>query len=138
MNKSVLLIIAFFLVTMPVFAVETAIKVTPKQNYSTCQSYPKEGDYIEFITIEDTAGIPKGTVVKGLLTERVENDFEGKVGSFYIEQFKMNGKNLNGIIYQKGNPHALFLEHVLSLMIIRGGEAFLRPNKDIFTLYIKD
>ena len=138
MNKFVLLIITFFLITIPVSAVETAIKVTPKQFYSTCNSFPKEGDYIEFVTIEEKVGIPKGTVVKGLLTERVENDFEGKIGSFYIEQFKINNKNLNGIIYQKGNPHLFFLEHIFNSMWTRGGEAFLRPNKDIFTLYIKD
>jgi len=123
---------------LPVYSAETAIKVTPKKEYSTCKPYPKEGDYIEFVTIEENSKIPKGSIVEGLLTERIENDFEGKVGSFYIEQFKINGKKLNGIIYQKGNPHALFLDNVLSSMWVRGGEAFLKPNKQIFTLYLEE
>ena len=138
MLKHFIVILILSLIIMPVYAVETAVKVTPKQKYSTSKPYPKEGDYLEFVTVEENIKIPKGTLVKGLLSNRVENDFEGKVGSFYIEQFKVNGKSLNGIIYQKGNPHSLFLEHVFSSVWIRGGEAFLRPNKDIFTLYIKD
>lgn len=138
MTRFLTFILLFFLTFNSVSAIETAIKVTPKQVYSTCKPYPKEGDYIEFLTVEDKSGIKKGTLVQGLLTERIENDFEGKVGSFYIEQFKVNGKNLNGIIYQKGNPHALFLDNILSSMWVRGGEAFLIPNKHIFTLYLKD
>lgn len=138
MHNFLKLILVCILITMPVLAVETAIKVTPKQKYSTSKQYPKEGDYIEFVTVEETAEIQKETLVKGLLTKRIENDFEGKVGSFYIEQFKLNDKNLNGIIYQKGNPHALFLENVFNSMWVRGGEAFLKPNKHVFTLYLKE
>ena len=138
MIRLTVLILLLLILIMPVSAVETAVKITPKQVYSTSKAYPQEGDYIEFVTVEDIAGIKKGTVVTGLLTEKTENNFEGKIGSFYIEQFKINGKNLDGIIYQKGNPHALFLEHIFNSMWVRGGEAFLVPDKDIFTLYLKE
>lgn len=132
------------------FASEIAIKVTPVKLYSTCQTDIQEGDLLEFKTVETVENIKAGTKVTGLLTERKENGFSGNVASLYIEQFKINGKNLNGIIYQKGNLHNVYFEYfdwlfALPLKIfnstasyVRGGEAFLRPNKDIFTLYLKD
>lgn len=132
------------------FASEIAIKITPAHIYSTCKPEPKEGDFLEFKTIEDSGNIKTGTLVTGLLTERIENGFSGNIGSLYIEQFKINGKNLDGIIYQKGNPHNVYFEYfdwlfALPLKIfnstasyVRGGEAFLRPNKDVFTLYLKE
>ena len=143
-------LIFLLLVFQQAFAVETVVKITPAMQYSTCQTLPKEGDYIEFKTIEDTENIKAGTTVTGLLTERKENGFSGKVGSFYIEQFKVNGKNLNGVIYQKGNEHPIYYEYFDGLFslplkifspensFVRGGEAFLRPNKDVFTLYLKE
>lgn len=149
MHKQICIIIAF-LFCQQVFASEIAIKVTPVKLYSTCQTDIQEGDLLEFKTVETVANIKAGTKVTGLLTERKENGFSGNVASLYIEQFKINGKNLNGIIYQKGNPHNVYFEYfdwlfALPLKIfnstasyVRGGEAFLRPNKDIFTLYLKD
>lgn len=143
-------LILLLLVFQQAFAVETILKVTPAKFYSTCNSIPKEGDYLEFKTIEDTENIKAGTTVTGLLTERKENGFSGEVGSFYIEQFKINGKDLNGIIYQKGNEHPIYYEYFdwlfsIALKIfspensfVRGGEAFLKPDKDIFTLYLKE
>jgi len=142
-------LILILLVTPQVFAADIAVKITPTQEYSTCNPVPKEGDFIDFIVVEDVNEIKAGTLVKGLLTERIENGFSGDVASLYIEQFKVNGKNLSGIIYQKGNPHAIYFEYfdwIVSLPIkifnpsnsfIRGGEAFLRPNADVYTLYLK-
>ena len=149
MHKQICIIIAF-LFSQQVFASEIAIKVTPVKLYSTCQTDIQEGDLLEFKTVETVENIKAGTKVTGLLTERKENGFSGNVASLYIEQFKINGKNLNGIIYQKGNLHNVYFEYfdwlfALPLKIfnstasyVRGGEAFLRPNKDIFTLYLKD
>ncbi|MBR1942906.1 hypothetical protein IJ843_04145 [bacterium] len=133
-----------------VFAAETTIKITPAKVYSTCQKTPQEGDILEFVTVEDIGNIKKGTLVTGLLTERVENGFSGQVASLYVEQFKVNGKKINGILYQKGNPHEVYFQYydwlcALPLKIfnpegsyVRGGEAFLKPNKDIFTMYLED
>lgn len=143
-----LFVMIFFMTQSFVFASE--IQITPVIKYSTCKQNPKEGDYIEFVTVNDAENIKAGTKVLGLLTERKENGFSGQVASFYIEQFKVNGKNLDGIIYQKGNNHKVYFEYydwIFSLPLkifnpefsfVRGGEAFLRPNEDIFTLYLKD
>ena len=68
-----------------------------------------EGDFIEFVTVDDIANFKKGTTVIGLVTEVVENGFGGRVATVYIEQFKLNkNKNLKGIVYQKGNTHPIF------------------------------
>ena len=144
-------LIALLLILQPVFAAETAIEVTPKQKYSTCAKFPQVGDFLDFVTVQDVKGYKKGTLVQGLVTERQENGFSGRVGTLYVEQFKINGKNLNGNIYQKGNNHPVYFEYYDWLIgifakilidkeasYVRGGEAFLRPNKDIFTLYLKD
>jgi len=143
-------LIFLFIMFHQAFALETTVKITPAKFYSTCNSIPKEGDYLEFKTIEDVGNIKSGTSVTGLLTERKENGFSGKVASFYVEQFKINGKNLNGVIYQKGNEHQTYYEYfdwIFSLPLkifspensfVRGGEAFLKPDKDIFTLYLKE
>ena len=138
------------LIFQQAFALETVVKITPAKFYSTCNSNPKEGDYLDFITLEDVGSFKAGTKVTGLLTERKENGFSCKVASFYIEQFKINGKNLSGVIYQKGNEHQVYFEYfdwIFSLPLkifspensfVRGGEAFLRPDKDVFTLYLKE
>ena len=143
-------LIFLLLIFQQAFALETALKITPAKFYSTCNLTPKEGDYLEFKTIEDVGNIKSGTSVTGLLTERKENGFSGKVASFYVEQFKINGKNLDGVIYQKGNEHSVYYEYfdwIFSLPLkifspensfVRGGEAFLRPDKDVFTLYLKE
>jgi len=148
--KRICLTLVLLTLTQQVFAKEIAIKVTPAKLYSTCNIYPQEGDLIEFVTIENVDDIKAGTSVIGLLTERIENGFSANVASLYVEQFKINNKNLNGIIYQKGNQHDIYFEYfdwLVSIPIkifnpsssfVRGGEAFLKPNKDIFTLYLKE
>ena len=57
---------------------------------------------------------------------------------------------MSGVIYQKGNEHQVYFEYfdwIFSLPLkifspensfVRGGEAFLKPDKDIFTLYLKE
>lgn len=149
MFQRICLIIAL-LFYQQVFASEIAIKITPAKLYTTCNNEIKEGDFLEFKTVEDAEQIKAGTVVTGLLTERKENGFSCEVASLYIEQFRVNGKILDGIIYQKGNEHPIYFEYFdwlfsMPLKIfspensfIRGGEAFLRPDKDIFTLYLKE
>lgn len=149
MFKKICLIIVLLL-CQQTFAVEIPIKITPAKEYSTCKNQPKEGDFLYFVTIEDTKEIKAGTEVVGLLTERKENGFSSDVASFYVEQFKIDKKNLNGIVYKKGNEHSLYFEYfdwLVSIPLkifspensfVRGGEAFLIPHKDVFTLYLKD
>ena len=145
MFKRLFVVLILIFCTQQVFAKEVAVQITPARDYKTSNNGIKEGDFIDFVTINDVANFKKGTPVKGLVTEVVENGFGGKVATVYIEQFKLNeNKNLKGIIYQKGNTHPIFFEYFgnvdgssLGFSPIRGGEAFLRPNKDIFTLYLE-
>lgn len=150
MFKRLLIAVFIIFIAQQSYAKEIAIKITPVKEYSTANLTPKEGDYIKFLTTEDSGGIKAGTPVTGLLTERSENGFGGKVASLYIEQFKINGKKMDGIVYKKGNPHEIYFEYfdfifALPLKVfdpscsyVRGGEAFLKPNVDIFTLYLKE
>ena len=150
MYRKLLILILLIFISQQAFAKEIPIKITPAKEYSTTNTYPKEGDYLTFVTVEDADEIKAGTPLKGLLTERVENGFGGKVASLYVEQFKINSKKLNGIVYKKGNPHEVYFEYFDNVMAlplklfddscsyVRGGEAFLKPRSDIFTLYLKD
>lgn len=145
MFKRLFAIFILLFCTQQVFAKEIAIQITPAHVYKTSNNGIKEGDFIEFVTVDDVANFKKGTTVIGLVTEVVENGFGGRVATVYIEQFKLNkNKNLKGIVYQKGNTHPIFFEYFgnvddssLGFSPIRGGEAFLRPHKDIFTLYLE-
>ena len=145
MLKRIFAILVLIFCTQQVLAKEIAVQVTPAHVYKTSNNAIKEGDFIEFVTVQDVANLKKGTQVQGLVTEVRENGFGGRIATVYIEQFKTNtGSPLKGIIYQKGNPHPLFFEYIgtpssdnLGFSPIRGGEVFLRPNKDFFTLYLE-
>lgn len=150
MFKRLLTAIFIIFIAQQSYAKEIPVKITPAKKYSTTNITPKEGDYVKFVTTENINGIKAGTPVIGILSERSENGFGGKTAELYIEQFKINDKNLNGIVYKKGNPHEIYFEYfdnILALPLkifddscsyIRGGEAFLKPNIDIFTLYLKE
>ena len=145
MFKRLFVVLILIICTQQVFAKEVAVQITPARNYKTSNNGIKEGDFIDFVTVKDVANFKKGTPVKGLVTEVIENGFGGRVATVYIEQFKLNeNKNLKGIVYQKGNTHPIFFEYFgnvdgssLGFSPIRGGEVFLRTNKDIFTLYLE-
>ena len=145
MFKRLFAIFILLFCTQQVFAKEIAVQITPAHVYKTSNNGIKEGDFIEFVTVDDVANFKKGTTVIGLVTEVVNNGFGGKFATVYIEQFTLQGKKLDGIIYQKGNNHPIFFEYFsgvdgqsLGFSPFRGGEAFLRPNKDIYTVYLKD
>lgn len=144
MLKRIFAILVLTFCTQQVFANEVALQITPAKEYKTSNNGIKEGDTLEFVTVNCVSNIKKGTSISGLVTEVKENGFGGRVATVYIEQFKVNNKPLKGIIYKKGNPHPIFFEYFgnvddssLGFSPIRGGEVFLRPNKDIFTLYLE-
>lgn len=144
MLKKILLAISLIIFANQVFA-ETPVQITPAKEYKTSNNSIKEGDTLNFVLINEVKNYKKGTPVTGLVTEVVNNGFGGKIATVYVEQFKLENKSLNGIIYQKGNNHPIFFEYFsgadgqsLGFSPFRGGEVFFRPNKDIFTLYLKD
>lgn len=150
MYKKLFIAILLFFITQQVYAKEIEIKITPQKEYSTAHQTPKTGDYLNFVVTEDSSKIKAGTIVTGLLTDRIENGFGGKPAELYIEQFKIDDIKLEGIVYKKGNMHKIYFDYfdnifALPLKIfdsscsyVRGGEVFLKPNVDIFTLYLKE
>ena len=143
--KKLFALLILLLFTKVSFAQEIPVQITPVKEYKTTNNSIKEGDTLKFVLVNDVKTFKKGTEVTGLVTEVVNNGFGGKFATVYIEQFTLQGKKLDGIIYQKGNNHPIFFEYFsgvdgqsLGFSPFRGGEAFLRPNKDIYTLYLKD
>ncbi len=146
-------VIALTLIFIQIFSVEAfaktiAIKLTPDTIISTSKDKYQEGDNITLKTTEDIFNnknliIKKGTIAEGLITSLKPNDFVSVPAEIYAEQFKIkdiNGKilHLNGIIDKKGRDHHLFNQFLPFIIgFERGGEVFITPNKDIFTLYLE-
>lgn len=145
-----LLILSFALIfqAKAAFAESIPVKLTSEQKITTCNRNLQEGDNITLITTDDIFVnskllIKKGTQTEGLITSLVDNDFESVPASIYAEQFKIkdvNGKirKLNGVVFKEGRNHWMlnqFLPFVAT--IIRGGESFILPNKDFFTLHME-
>lgn len=132
------------------FSEDILVEIAPLQLYSTVNKHPQIGDSVDFVVVKDVYNgqniiLKNGALVKGIVTDREENDFYGKEAVLCVEQLKalsQNGKwvNLSGIILKKGNDHPILLDHVLgdtAMTLTRGGEAFLRPSQDIFNLYLR-
>lgn len=148
MKRRVLLLINFIFLfqIFPCLAKEIPVNIVPVSKITTCNENIQEGDFIDFfvaenVNVKSKIFIPKGQKVRGTLTTLEDNDILLKPASIYIEDFKttdINGKevNLNGIVYKKGNDHSLFKEIIL-IDFIRGGEVFLTPEKDKFTLFLE-
>jgi len=144
-KKIFLTIICLFLFVTVVFSKEVAVKISPVKVITTSDLKLKIGDCVEFSLAEDinlnSKCLKKGDKVYGIVTSREENGFLGQVASVYIENFYIKdscGKRikLKGVIYKKGTCHDVitgFLQ--LFLVVIRGGEVWIKPGEDLFTLY---
>ena len=84
MFKRLFAIFILLFCTQQVFAKEIAVQITPAHVYKTSNNGIKEGDFIEFVTVDDVANFKKGTTVIGLVTEVVENGF----GVLFVEIFE--------------------------------------------------
>ncbi|MDD3238430.1 MAG: hypothetical protein PHV37_10090 [Candidatus Gastranaerophilales bacterium] len=135
--------IAIFL-AQPAFSKDIPVLLSPEVTLSTTSDVPQEGDIIKFkvkqtVTYKNLT-INKNAVASGMLASREENDYYGKVASLYIDQLRVCGSNgesikLKGVILKKGNDHPNLSDW--GFFLIRGGEAFLRPKKDIFTVFLE-
>lgn len=146
MKKFFCLFICLFFVLQAGWTKEVAVKISPTVKLTTSDAILMPGDKADFFVIEDVnlnsmTYLKKGDKVSGVVINREENGFLGQVAAMDIENLyaiNSDGKRikLNGIVYKKGTCHDVvngFLEPFI--VLIRGGEVQMEPNKDIFTVY---
>lgn len=123
------------------------IKVKIKNKYSTKDNF-NEGEYIDFITLEDAKiknkNYPKGSTVKARIETVSQNKSWGVPSDLVVGNFTLNGNKLTGEILKTGANRSLwvypaviagcmFLGAGLLLIPIRGGHAKIRPS-EVYTL----
>lgn len=119
---------------------ETSYKIKIKEALTTKNKKLKEGDYIDFILIEDTSIDKKGTIIKARIENISQNNSYGVPASISISNFKINNNLIEGAIEKTGANRAIWLyptTYFLSLFFgigvllipIRGGHAKLKPNE---------
>lgn len=134
-----LLLISILLTGLSAFAEEVPVTITPIQKISTGDKYLKEGDTVNFTDINT------GEEITGIIKEVLPNGFAGDTASILINNFKYKNsdKILNGQIYIKGGEHKKYQDLAdngiaPALVIIRGGEVILQPNKTKLTIFFDD
>lgn len=126
----------------------TTIKIKIK-NYLTTKSFPKEGEMVEFETIEDVkirnVLYKKGTTIKGRIENISQNESYGVPADMILSNFKLGEISLAGDIEKAGANRTLWLRPVVwvtssffgagyLLIPIRGGHAKIRPE-EVFEIY---
>lgn len=142
---SIVFLILFFL---PVSALATtAVLVVPETKITTSNPNLKEGDSIYFIVVKavflkNKLLIKEGSITEGIVTYLEPNSWSGAeakitLGQFVVRDASNKRLKLVGNVYKAGNCHedcsALF-----HLWPIRGGEVQIKPEKDSFTLFLKE
>lgn len=121
---------------------KTEVIVTPESVITTASQSLQEGDYVDFLVINNPcAKIKQGATVKGLVTYIEENGFWGKYAKITIEQLFTLDKNnniikLDGCIFDQGSSHQHLLE--IPYLNLRGGEVVMKPDKNFYKLYLKE
>lgn len=140
------ILLTFFLINNCVLAKEIPVKIRPEKKISTSDLTLLEGDNVNFIITEDVVSnsktiFKKGQKVSGVITCIENNNYFIEPAKIYIEQFCVINADsrvrLKGIVYKKGSEHAKINE-VLAINLIRGGEAHIKPEKDVFIIYFED
>jgi len=123
------------------------IKVKIKENYTT-KNKLDEGDFIEFVTLEDIKiknnFYPKNSIVKARLETISQNKIWGVPSDVIVGNFSIDNHKLFGNIEKTGANRALWLYPTVYLTVgffglglllipIRGGHAKIK-TKEIYTL----
>jgi len=144
LKRFVFILFLMLLYTGIVSAGEIPVEVTPVSKITTGNKILQEGDFVEFKLTKDAGGLKKGELVTGIVTSIEPNGFMGKAAFLSIEGFRLNesGQKLGGGVLLSGNEHNQVMEFkdhlLLPTMYVRGGEITLRPDKDIFILYLEN
>ena len=139
-NFSLLILCLFFCVGVTV-AAEIAVEITPVLEITTCKDKIQEGDYVNFKVLKDRSPLKRGDIVTGIVTSVEDNGFYGKEASVLVENLTCGKVKLKGNVYGSGELDRRYKdwgEQGFCLWLWRGGEVHLKPNKNIFTVYMEE
>lgn len=148
MFKKIVFLLIVFILGHSVFAKTIPVQIKPEKKISTAESKLQEGDIVNFVILNDIYQnsklyIKSGEKVSGTITNLKPNNFLYEPAEIYIENFHTKdsiGKpvKLDGIIYKKGNDYGMLTQFIpFPCFAIKGGQARLRPKKDVFKLYLE-
>lgn len=155
LKKTLLLLVLFFAVNSSAWAKDIPVQLEATSKISTANVNMQEGDNLNLIVANDVyvdseIYIRQGTSAVGVITSLVNNGFTCQEASIYAESFRaktVDGKTvkLKGIVHKEGRNHSLITQYMplipkylpIGYFLIRGGEAEILPQKDIFTLYLE-
>lgn len=127
------------------------IKIRIKNEYSTKDNLD-EGDYIDFVTVEDVKLkdkiYPKDSIVKARIETISQNKAWGVPSDLIVGNFTLDNNKLTGEISKTGANRSLwlypaveigciFLGAGLLLIPIRGGHAKIKPT-ETYSLYVTE
>jgi len=130
---------------------KTTVQVAIKKEITT-KTKPKEGDFIEFVTLDDVVFknklYKKGTIVKARIELVSQNKIMGIPSDLIVGNFSLEDVSLKGEISKKGAKRIYWLCPLVDIGIwffgagllfipIRGGHAKIKP-KETFTLEFAD
>lgn len=149
MYKKLFLIGIMLLFGQKLFAQTIPVEIQSKEKITTANQNLQEGDIIDFAVKEDVflnsePYIKKGEIVSGTITSLERKDFLYKPASIYIENFVTKNTEgqrikLDGIIYKKGSDYWMITQFIpVPLFALKGSNAKISPDKDIFILYLGD
>ena len=117
--------------SLPCFATQEIVRITPVCKVTTANDKYQEGDNVAFRVINSDE------IVDGLIVKYEPNGFAGKVAILVIDNFRSrnNGQKYYGTISLTGNPHDQIMEFIGPENFVRGGEVTIKPNRDVFDLW---
>ena len=139
-NFSLLILSLFFCVGVTV-AAEITVEITPASEITTCGDKLQEGDYVNFKVVKDRFPLKSGDIVTGIVTTVEDNGFYGKEACVLVENLTCGKVKLKGNVYGSGELNRRYKdwgEQGFRLWLWRGGEVHLKPNKNIFTVYMEE
>ncbi len=148
MFKKLLFLLIICTFGQAVFAKTIPVQIKPVEKITTAGSKVQEGDVVDFVVLSDVYQdsklyIKNGEKVSGTITNLKQNNFLYEPAEIYIENFytkDTKGKSVkfDGVIYKKGNDFGLITQFIpFPCFALKGGQVRLKPNKDIFTLYLE-
>lgn len=149
MLKNIFTVCLFISTLQIAKANEIPVNIKPAAKITTSNVNLQEGDGVNFIVEDDVyvnskLYLKKNKPVSGTITSIDENGYLYKPATLYIDNFVTENADekptkLKGIIYKKGNDHAIITQFIpLPLIWLRGGEVQIKPKKDVFTLVLDD
>lgn len=149
MLKKVLLTGIILLLGQIILAQTIPVQIKPAEKITTANCNLQEGDFVNFVVKDDVflnskLYLKKDEPVIGVITSLKQNNFLYVPASLYMENFVTKNTlgqrvKLDGIVYKKGEDYWMFTQFIpFPCFTLKGGNAKMRPNKDVFTLFLED